>query len=411
MQMTGIVTTATAPAVSALARERGWEPSSSIRVVQPAEGATALEEAARTPADLLLLDVAAATGAAVLRYRMARPDTRVILLAPERKPGDPLTAQVVQAQVYDVVTDLQALGQAIDHPADLAAAARWLDPSLAPGAPQAATRVVERIIQTPMTSHPVTIGLCGLLPGAGTTTTMAAIAGYLARQGHPVLLAETVKEGRFPALHFLGKAMPPGVQWVVSTPEGIAQAAQQHQWRYILVDAGAVQIGGPDEQGNYADLRGNLYHPSAWPQWPLRPDRVVVVIPGAPWRALPAVRELMRSLPQDTSPDALGIVWAVAGWAPTLNAQYADFAELANYEASLLYCLLGHYSDPQLNVDDGRRRYGGKYYDPAVIPVPDLHQHLAWPPGYKQPDPQLDRSVVALLDGLLPNPKIGGRRR
>jgi len=123
-------------------------------VQQPAEGAAALEEAGRTPADLLLLDVAAATGAAVLRYRMARPGTRVVFLAPGRKPGDAVVAQVVQTQVYDVVTDLETLGQTIDHPADLAAAARWPDPSLAPGAQQAATCVVERIVQMPMTSLP-----------------------------------------------------------------------------------------------------------------------------------------------------------------------------------------------------------------------------------------------------------------
>ena len=114
---------------------------------------------------------------------------------------------------------------------DLAAAARWLDPSLAPGAQQAATRVVERIVQMPMTSHPVTTGLCSLVPGAGTTTTMAAIAGYLCRQGHPVLLAETLLEGGLPALPFVGRTMPPGVQWVTGTPERIAQTAQQHKWR------------------------------------------------------------------------------------------------------------------------------------------------------------------------------------
>lgn len=404
MQTAGIVTTSTAPMVAAIVRERGWEPSTTIRVVEPTEGSAVLEEAARTPADLLLLDVLATTGAAVLRYRLARPETRIILLAPGRKPGDALVAQVVQTQVYDVVTDLETLGWAIDHPADLAAAARWLDPSVAPGAPQAETRVVERIVQTPLTSHPVIVGLCGLVSGAGTTTTMAAIAGYLCRQGYPVLLAETVGAGRLSALTRIGSLMPPNVQSVIGTPEAIAATARQHKWPYILIDAGVVRIGGPDRHGSYEDAQGNCHHPSAWPQWPLRPDRVIAVIPGAPWRGGPAASAWMRTLPRDASPQALGVVWAVAGWKPSVDTEYAA------YEEVLLHFLSGGSSDDPLNAD-GRRTYGGDYYDPVLVPLPDLHQHLAWPPGYAQPDAQLDGSVRALLDGLLPERTPRGRRR
>lgn len=115
----------------------------------------------------------------------------------------------------------------------------------------------------------------------------------------------------------------------------------------------------------------------------------------------------MLTLPRDTSPDVLGIVWAVAGWKPRVGAKFAEFAEYSEYEESLLYFLSGRYSDQGVNVS-GRRQYGGRYYDPVVVPAPDLHQHLAWPPGYKQPDPQLDGSVVALLHGLLLEQKTGG---
>lgn len=379
MQLTAIVIRANAPAVAALARARGWDPAATIRVVEPAEGASALEEASRTPADLLLLDVFCATGAAVLRYRLARPDTRVVLLAPGRTPGDSAVAQaVMRAQVYDVVTDLETLGQVIDHPADLSAAARWLDASLATEAqPAANSRIVERIVPTPLSSHPVVIGLCGLLPGAGTTTTMAAIAGYLCRLGQPVLLAEALAAGRLAALTRIASFMPPNIQCVAGTPEAIAEAALRHQWSYILCDVGAIRIGGPD--GRYQDARGNPHNPSAWP---LRPDRVIAVIPGAPWRGLPAAEELMRTPPRAAAQDALGVVWAVAGWSPSVEAEYTQ------YEEALVHLLSDRHA-------------------PVVVPLPDLHLHRAWPPGYAQPDAQLDGAVRALLDGLLPerNPR------
>jgi hypothetical protein len=404
VQPTAIVTRPNAPAVAVLARARGWDPSTAIRVVEPAEGTSALQEAGRTPADLLLLDIACAAGPPVLRYRLARPDTRVVLLAPGRTPGDTAVAQVVmQAQVYDVVTDLETLGQVIDHPADLSAAARWLDASLAiSGQPDATTRVVERIVPTPLSSHPVVIGLCGLVPGAGTTTTMAAIAGYLCRLGQPVLLAEALWPGRLPALTRVGSCMPPNVQCVADTPEAIAATAMRHQWPYILCDAGVVRLGGPDEDGTYADAHGNPHNPSAWPGWPLRPDRVVVVIPGAPWRGLPAAEEWIRTLPRDATPDALGVVWAVAGWKPSVDARFAQ------YEDALLHLLSGRYADEQMHL---YRRHGGDLHAPVVVPLPDLHPHLAWPPGYAQPDPQLDGAVRALLDGLLPERNPRGRGR
>ncbi len=403
MQVIAIVTRSVAPAVAAIARERGWD-QASIHVTEPGEGPAALESAARTPADLLLLDIARVAGPQVLRYRLARPDTRVVLLAPGRGPGDTAVAQIVmQAQVYDVVTDLETLAQVIDHPADLSAAARWLDASLATEAqPAATTRVVERIVPTPLSSHPVVIGLCGLVPGAGTTTTMAAIAGYLCRLDQPVLLAEALGAGRLAALTRIASLMPPNVQCVAGTPEAIAEAALRHQWPYILYDAGVIRIGGPDADGRYQDARGNPHNPSAWPQWSLRPDRVVAVIPGAPWRGLPAAEEWMRTPPRAAAPDALGVVWAVAGWKPSVDAEYAD------YEEVLLRFLSGRVSE--LN-SDGRRRYGEDSYDPVVVPLPDLHPHRAWPPGYAQPDVLLDGAVRALLDGLLPERTPQGRRR
>jgi hypothetical protein len=130
-----ILTQDTATAVGSVLDARGWAETASVAVVTPAGGPAALEAAARLPAALLLLDVAAADPCALLRYRLARPDTRIVLLAPGRRPGDRAVAAAVQSQVYDIADDLDRLPQLLDHPADFAAAARWLDPSLAPDAP------------------------------------------------------------------------------------------------------------------------------------------------------------------------------------------------------------------------------------------------------------------------------------
>ena len=61
-----------------------------VRPTEPGEGAGVLAAAARIPADPLLLDAATGPmlGPAVLRYRLARPQTRVVLLALGRSPGD-----------------------------------------------------------------------------------------------------------------------------------------------------------------------------------------------------------------------------------------------------------------------------------------------------------------------------------
>ena len=99
--MLAILTRATAAVVSTVLGE------AEVRLVEPGEGAGALPAAARIPADPLLLDVAMGPGLgpAVLRYRLARLQTRVVLLALGRSPGDAEVAGVVQAGVYDVVTE------------------------------------------------------------------------------------------------------------------------------------------------------------------------------------------------------------------------------------------------------------------------------------------------------------------
>ncbi len=114
--MLAILTRATA---SVLPRVLG---DAEQRLVVPGQGAGVLAEAARVPADTLVLDVATGSGLgpAVLRYRLARPQTRIVLLALGCSPGDPEVARVVQGGVYDVVTE--ASGRSATDPRTVGAA-------------------------------------------------------------------------------------------------------------------------------------------------------------------------------------------------------------------------------------------------------------------------------------------------
>lgn len=157
MSVYAVVARENAPDVARVLEEKGLADAPLV-VTEKGQGPAALEEAARVPADVLILDVSTGPGLgrAVLRYSLARPNTRVILLAPGRSPGDADVAQVVGMGVYDVVTDPADLPVVLDGPpATKAQAALWLDPSLAPEATQ--TAVKERVIErrVPMSTRPV----------------------------------------------------------------------------------------------------------------------------------------------------------------------------------------------------------------------------------------------------------------
>lgn len=160
-----------------------------------------LQSAARVAADALVLDIDAGPGpdlvAAVQGYRIARPYTRIFLLAPGRQPGDTIVASLVGLGVYDIIDGpveadwgnlvAQAL---IRVPATYAQAARWhVIPGLT-GEEQVKEKVV--IEQRPV--GVVTIAVAGAAPGLGCTHTALAISAFLARQGHNVALVEDSQE-------------------------------------------------------------------------------------------------------------------------------------------------------------------------------------------------------------------------
>ena len=375
MQIMAIVTRSLAPSVSALVRERGWD-QASIHVTDPGEGPVALEAAARTPADLLLLDVACASGASVLRYRLARPGTRIVLLAPGRRPGDATVAQIVQAGVYDVVTSPEALGPAIDHPADLSAAARWLDPSLAPDAPQAQqVREVVRERRVAVSQRPVLVAVAGIAQGVGTTALTCAIAGFLARAGHETALAEA---NPTPSLRVLSGAEI-GTPWVPQlavypgvTLEAVREIEQARQHPYIVVDLGVP----PRDLLQQIDA-----------------DMLVLVLPSEVhrWQRVTAWLQQHADAARATGADDRALDEAIredrllprAARYMVLNPSPRDLRDLAEaWEAATERCI-----PPPAE---------------PLSPVP-VSDRSAWPPGYRRPDPALDEALATLLAPVLPD--------
>ena len=374
--MLAILTRATA---SVLPRVLG---DAEQRLVVPGQGAGVLAEAARVPADTLVLDVATGPGLgpAVLRYRLARPQTRIVLLALGRIPGDSEVAGVVQAGVYDVVTDAADLAAVLaGPPGNLADGARWLDPELVPdgaSVAQAQDRVIERRVA--VGTHPVTILTTGIAGGVGTTTIACAIAGYTARLGHDTALVGIGEYG------VLGLTEPgrwlPHLDAFPCAPDA-GEVVKARRYPYVVVDGGVAPMGEPpavaDEK---ADLTAEhrILRPSALPDVRVSPDVVVLVCPSAIWRYR-LVRDWLQRWPSATPLPARLVLNAV---------DHGTRAEAADLIADT--CAERHVQIGTLHT------------------FPVLRQPGALPPGYRQPDAQVDQGVCRILGAVLPDQ---GQRR
>jgi len=95
-------------------------------------GADHLMAASRTKLDVLLVHSPLLAGnlEAVRRYRIARPDTRIVASYPvDARPGDPTLAALVSMGVYDLIPDDMPLDQALAGRKTYADASRWLTAS------------------------------------------------------------------------------------------------------------------------------------------------------------------------------------------------------------------------------------------------------------------------------------------
>ncbi|ADL07214.1 hypothetical protein [Thermosediminibacter oceani] len=165
-----------------------------------------LNSAARVASDILILDLDIGSGrdivAALQSFRIARPHTRIIILAPAREPGDVIVSSLVGLGIYDIISGSKdsdwgklvkdALAR---QPATYAQAARWHTGQFL-GIPP----VKEQVIIEERPSGVVTIAVAGTAHGLGCTYTALSIAYFLARLGHS---AAIIEDSQRPSLGFL----------------------------------------------------------------------------------------------------------------------------------------------------------------------------------------------------------------
>ncbi|TYP56845.1 hypothetical protein [Thermosediminibacter litoriperuensis] len=169
-----------------------------------------LNSAARVASDILILDLDIGAGrdivASLQGFRIARPHTRIIILAPDKEPGDVILSSLVGLGIYDIVsgpkdTDWGKLVRDVlsSKPATYAKAARWHTGHFLNSAP-----AKEQVIIEERPAGVVTIAVAAIGHGLGCTHTALSIASFLARSGHSVAIIE---DSQRPALGFLCSVM------------------------------------------------------------------------------------------------------------------------------------------------------------------------------------------------------------
>ena len=195
-------------------------------------GPNGLVGLARVPLDLLLLDAAGLTAMdleAIRNYRIARPETRIVVSVPaDAKPGAPIPSGLVALGVYDIATG--TLDQALAHHATFADVVRWQT--------HAATAPTLRERRSLAAERPALIVIAGAGYGVGTTTMARLVAETVASQGHQaitidaaIMAGASCIGGRVPVT----RETPTGGHLRVDQIE-----AEMHRLKtgFVIVDAG-----------------------------------------------------------------------------------------------------------------------------------------------------------------------------
>ena len=174
---------------------------------------------------------------------------RIALVAHTFTP-DPFTspkAREAGLEVYSPATPS-------DLPLLLSAERHWWAPAGSESAEGGATpepKVIERIVErekiverrVAVSTRPVLVGVAGVAAGVGTTTLAAAVAGFLARQGHRVALTEA---NPAPSLALLAQCAIGG-QWAPNLTvypgvnlQVVREVEQSRAHQYIITDLGAA---------------------------------------------------------------------------------------------------------------------------------------------------------------------------
>ncbi|NNG67890.1 hypothetical protein [Caldanaerobacter subterraneus] len=163
--------------------------------------------ASRVSADVLIVDLDVFSGkeiiSALQSFRIARPNTRIIIIAPDRKPGDEIISSIVGLGIYDIAAEGKESNWSeiiknilISPPATYAQAARWHTGQLL----NASIQTRERVIIEERPAGIVTIAVSATAHGIGCTHTALSMASFLARLGHS---AAVIEDSQRPVFSFL----------------------------------------------------------------------------------------------------------------------------------------------------------------------------------------------------------------
>ncbi len=235
-----------------------------------------LVEAGRVNAQILILDIESATVAEVKRFKIQRPETRIILLAPGRVPGDEIVAALVGKGVYDIVAPTvpeedgefdigKELKKVLDGKAAVYAdAARW-DTTIGHNAEPETKEENSKIIFQEKLIGTGYIAVTGAGRASGSTTIAVAIAQYLARHGNKVALVEM---SRYPVIYRIRHLLHKNVTAYVQTEEFSAGAKNeiknlmpnvQPGNSYIVADIGACYYQNENQDFNQSTVNWHEY--------------------------------------------------------------------------------------------------------------------------------------------------------
>lgn len=239
-----------------------------------------LRALSRAPADILWIDFAGlereqgAGLTALRRFRVARPQTRILVDIPEDlEAPNAVMAEIVGLGVLDIVPEALPLEEALARHPTYADVARWQGGALSwdsaspenPPPRSLQQQPPERqVVLVASPARPLVILVLGTHLGAGVTTTAVAVANTLSDAGHAVVLMEALDTGAY-------TRYPERIAATVDNPQSesneppadrIKRLIGLRQWSYIIVD------GNPTLWGLASSV-----------------DMVVVVGPGAWHRA------------------------------------------------------------------------------------------------------------------------------
>lgn len=230
--------------------------------------------------DTLFLDMRCANDDAIIKgvriIRFHRSNTRIVLIAPNREPGDPTISTLVSLGVYDIVSfDEEAVNEEnvseeiknlLQRPPNYADAARWhfqmeepvfqqrparerkkrVQPPAPPmleefevELPQTKPKIIERLVGT------ATIAVAGVTRRTGSTHLAVSLSTYLSRRNYEVACVEL---SEYPVFQFFQEDKPARIEagfhreadFYPRADERLMHSVFSRRYQFIVLDLGHV---------------------------------------------------------------------------------------------------------------------------------------------------------------------------